>query len=87
MMKSLLETALNEGKDTDAAEKLLTGVEDAMGKLHAVMRKNAHPKNISIAENKKLSRIVRDVKNLHDDAEEVRLRLDEWIIDYKDARK
>ncbi len=87
MRQSLFETALDEGKDTDAAEKLLKGVEDAMGELHAVMRKNAHPRGGSSAENKKLSRIVRAVKKLHEDAEEVRLNLDEWIIDYKDARK
>jgi hypothetical protein len=51
------------------------------------MRKNAHPKNTSPAENKKISRIVRTVKKLHDDLEEVRLDLDEWIIDYKAATK
>jgi hypothetical protein len=84
---SLLEVALNEASDTDAAEKLLKAVEDAQGELHSRMRMNAHPKNISIAENKKLSRIVRAVKKAHDDLEEIRVDLDEWIIDYKAASK
>ena len=84
---SLLEQALNEASDTDGAEKLLKGVEDAQGKLHAVMRQNAHPKKTSPAENKKISRIVRSVKKAHNDLEEIRLDLDEWIIDYKAATK
>lgn len=69
-------------------EDLLKIVEEAEGLLHtAVHRMTSRPEDATREEQVKYARIERAIKALHDQSENIRLDLDEWIIDYHDARR
>ena len=80
---------LNERRDlheaVDGPAKLLKGIEDAQSALHTGLKFASAPSGVSVAMNKKFGRIKRDVKKMLDETEDLRLVLDEWIIDHKEA--
>lgn len=77
----------SQGGSDDAPRSLLQAVEEAQSVLHGAVQHAAPPGDVSIEEHKALSRIVRAVKAMHEQSEEIRLELDEWIIDYAEARE
>ena len=66
---------------------LLAAVEEVQGALHGVVQRHLVPDDATVEERRRLSAVTRAVKAMYDQAEEVRLDLDEWIIDYGEARK
>ena len=68
----------------DGPAKLLKGLEDAQSALHTGLKTASVPSGVSIAMNKKFSRIKRDAKKMYEQSEDLRLALDEWIIDHKE---
>lgn len=68
-------------------EELLRAVGEAQGTLHRATRMAIVPEDATPEERKRLSGILRAVKAMYEQTETVRLDLDEWIIDYKEARK
>lgn len=68
-------------------QDFLAAIEKVQGVLHDVVRQTGVPRDASIAEHKAFSKIVRAMKAMYDQSEDIRLELDEWIIDYDDARK
>jgi hypothetical protein len=66
---------------------LLKAVEGAQSALHGAVRLDVFPADATPEERRKLAGIVRAAKAMYEQTEEVRLDLDEWIIDYGEARR
>ena len=80
---------LQSGDDPSeyAPKRLLKAVEEAQSVLHGAGRSSFPPKDVSIKENKAYSRITRATKDMYEQSETIRLDLDEWIINYAEARE
>ena len=66
----------------DGAKRLLSGIEAGQSALHSINRYNALPPVHSPADSKAIARIKRRIAATIDELEDIRLTLDEWIIDY-----
>lgn len=80
-------SAVSEDPASQKPEEVLKVIEEVMGLLHGVTRYRTVPEDASLAEKASFNKISQAVKVMYDQTEELRLDLDEWIIDYGDARK
>lgn len=71
----------------EGAKALLAAVERAEGEVHGGIRSIRHFDDASREESKKYRAIEQKAKSLYQQLEDLRLDLDEWIIDYEGARR
>jgi len=78
-----------EGEDVQKPSpgEVLSAVTEVQRVLHQVVRKHVVPDDATPDEKRRLGAILASVKAMYDRSEEVRLDLDEWLIDYGEARK
>lgn len=67
--------------------EVLSAITEVQKVLHQVVRKQVVPDDATLEERRKLGAVLTAIKAMYDKTEELRLDLDEWIIDYGEARK